>query len=75
MDRFIFSGHHCPNCGSESLWEDSTVDDYYVGSLFVCYDCKSGSYISQTMVPLYGNTLQELAEHLNKLKKDRLCPH
>jgi transposase-like protein len=39
--EFSITDLYCPECGKHDVWQEGGEGDYYVGSEYICVDCKS----------------------------------
>lgn len=42
------TGCHCPVCGKQEVWHDTSDGDYYVGEQHMCMACKAKFYLPMT---------------------------
>lgn len=58
---------YCICCGVRGVWEDTSSDDYYIGTPYYCTNCSSVFY-SPSIYNLLSNEQQQIIHALKQEK-------
>jgi len=58
--------YHCPHCGKQRVWQETSGGDYYVGDEHICTNCSHSFYLPLEPKDISGN--EQGKQRLSALK-------